>query len=369
MTDDSQRRDGPIRRRAGERRKDRETRRETADESGSKTATGGDEGGRDPLVVRRGTAGRRVFDPGSGPSGPRRTSAGESHGGGGRPGGHGGVRRRSPGSRAAGGRGRPDARGRDATDAKKLAEQREAEQLARDKGIPQPHALRVVRGEISLNEILKQLMRKERAQRLVERDGLDPGLAGQVASGHLTRERALLLQRMRKHRSHRIDRDAFKVAAIEQRRVAVAALAGSWQEGVVKDARTYELDLVEGEGLETLQKHDIMLLCDASDADAVRAAIEVDKDIRVQGLAGTPDREQRVRAPDEALIELVESGQTVRCVLRDGSILSGPIRSFGRWDLRIEVADGILVDVLFHALHPLSSEAWDGATSAASAAG
>jgi len=240
-----------------------------------------------------------------------------------------------------------------------VAKQQEtARQLAADKGIPQVHALRVVRGEVSLNVILKNLMRKERATRLVEKDGLEPGLAGQVASGHLSRERALELQRIRTFRKHRIDRDALKLAEIGELMIGVGCFDGSWAAGQVLEARTYEFDLspLGGGDKKLLQKHDVKLVCMAPVVEQLRALEVYDDAIREAGLGGTADRSERVRPTDARMLQLIESKEPVTCMLRDGSSLRGSLRSFGRWDMAIEVEGIGEVTILFHSLH--KSNAW-----------
>ncbi|MGM0578781.1 MAG: hypothetical protein ACQEXJ_23870 [Myxococcota bacterium] len=343
---------GPIRRRAGDRKrdrdKDRRPRERGAEGTGSGEGAGEEEGVRGPEVIRR--PARRVFEPGGG---KRRGSPG---------GGSGSPRvRKGKGGRppAQDGKSKPKSKPKDAA---KDKEQAEAQKLAQDKGIPPVHALRIVRGEVTLNEVLKALMRKERAQRLVERDGLDPGLAGQVASGHLSRERARIVQRIRAHRTHRIDRDILKVAEIEDAQVAVLAFGADWRVGRVVDARTYEIDFRPAEageeGAEVIQKHDVKAVCAPEDVERVRAATEVDGDVKAQELGGTADRGERVRPKDVLLLDCLEGEREVRCVLRDGQVIRGVVRAFGRWDMDLEVAGGARVTLLFHALHPATD--WGG---------
>jgi hypothetical protein len=233
-----------------------------------------------------------------------------------------------------------------------------ARKLAVDKGIPQVHALRIIRGEVSLNAILKNLMRKERATRLVERDGLEPGLAGQVASGHLSRQRALELQQIRTFRKHRIDRDALKLAEISQSMIGVGCFDGSWAAGQILEARTYEFDLAPLAGGETqlIQKHDVKLVCLAADVERLRE-VEVYHDaIREAGLGGTADRSERIRPTDGRMLQLIDTKEVVECVLRDGSSFRGSLCSFGRWDMAIEVEGVGGVTILFHSLH--KSNTW-----------
>lgn len=314
--------------------------------------------GTSPPTRAKAPIGRRVFDPGGDRSGPSP-----------RPG-------AAPAARAAGRGAAAPVKGarRDRTPppveapapspaasarAKaKLVEQEQARELAKDKGIPLVHALRVVRGETTLNDVLKALMRKERAQRLVEKDGLDPGLAGQVASGHLSRERALLIQRIRQHRSHRIDRDVIKVAEIDELSVAIRAFAEHWIAGRVLEARTYEFDFrpdgPEGAVMPviTLQKHNIKCVCAGEHLAQVRDAETIDEEARASGLAGTADRGERVRPSDEHMMGLLESKAQIVCLLRDGDRYEGTIRSFGRWDLDLQISEDVVITVMFHALHP-----------------
>jgi hypothetical protein len=353
---------GPIRRRAGERKRgdaDAPTPTPTPTVSSQTSAAPASPAGPRPeratmapgAGVAKRPAGRRVFDPAGGrsvtappPSGKPRKGTGPGP----KPG------AAAKGGAKAGAKGAKDGRPVSAD----VEEQERAKALATEKGIPQVHALRVLRGEITLNDVLKALMRKERAQRLVEKDGLDPGLAGQVASGHLSRERAILVQRIRKHRPHRIDRDALKLAEVGKTPIAFQTFEHPWVVGLVSEARTYEFDVrVAGAGdggSVTVQKHDVKLVAQPEHVAGIEAGAEVDAEVVAEHLAGTADRSARVRPEDNVLIDLVESAKVVRCVLRDGQLLVGHIRSFGRWDFDLELANGAQLTVMFHAVHPAS---------------
>ena len=350
---------GPIRRKAGERKREHDERQHPPAPVEPPEAPSASEEAPTPpppaAPARRVHApiGRRVFEPGERKHGPR--LGGERPAAAGPPPAE-GAARPAPKERAPAVT--PAAPPTTQRASAKAAEQEEAKELAKDKGIPLVHALRVTRGEVSLNDVLKALMRKERAQRLIERDGLDPGLAGQVASGHLSRERALLIQRIRQHRTHRIDRDVVKVAEVDELVVAVKAFGQPWVPGRVTEARTYEFDF-RPEGPEgtpipaiTIQKHDIKAVCLVEQLPAVTAAEGRSEEVVGLELGGTADREERVRPSDERMMEILEAGEAVECVLRDGDVYRGRLRSFGRWDLDLEVAEGVVVTLLFHALHP-----------------
>jgi hypothetical protein len=343
---------GPIRRRAGERKRGEA-------EVATPTTSDAEAAGQPAAPVVRQVVvpssaplqrpvGRRVFEPVGGrsistppPSGKPRKAAPAKPG--------------APAKSGAKGGAKPSGKDARAVSAD-TEEQERAKALAADKGIPQVHALRVIRGEVSLNDVLKALMRKERATRLVERDGLDPGLAGQVASGHLSRERAILVQRIRQHRPHRIDRDALKLAEVGKQPVAFQTFGNPWVEGLITEARTYEFDVRvtgAGEGAAAIvQKHDVKLVAQPEQVAGIESGSGVDPGVSAEHLAGTADRTARVRPEDEALIELVESAGLIHVVLRDGQLLVGRLRSFGRWDFDLELQNGAVVTVLFHAVHP-----------------
>jgi sRNA-binding regulator protein Hfq len=235
-------------------------------------------------------------------------------------------------------------------------EQQKAKKLAREKGIPPLHALRVVRGEVGINDVLKSLVRKDKTARLIAQDGLDHDLAGQVASGHLRLERAYELQRIRRFRVHRIDRDVIHIAAKAQGEIAFQAFDRSWQRGFVKESRIYEFDfVVEGQQASSesllVQKHDVKTVCSGADFEQVRDAMTIQSSIVEQKLAGTSDPKERVRPKDATMLTLIEEQTPIECILRDGMSYRGQIVSFGRWDFDLKLESSAVITIFFHALH------------------
>ena len=176
--------------------------------------------------------------------------------------------------------------------------------------------------------------------------------------GHLSRQRALELQRIRTFRKHRIDRDALKLAELNGTPVGIGCFDGTWASGTVLEARTYEFDLSgESEGTSQLiQKHDVKLVCAAESMAELRSRETYDAAIQEAGLAGTADRGERVRPTDARLLQLLDEQTEIACVLRDGSCCRGRVHSFGRWDMVILVEAVGEVTILFHALH--KSNTW-----------
>ena len=81
------------------------------------------------------------------------------------------------------------------------------------------------------------------------------------------------------------------------------------------------------------------IVCPAAVVAPLRKVEIFDDAVREAGLAGTADRSERVRPTDARLLQLIETEQAVTCVLRDGSSYVGRVRSFGRWDMSLDIDD------------------------------
>ena len=232
----------------------------------------------------------------------------------------------------------------------------QAQKLAKEKGVPLVHAYRILKGQTTLNDVLKGMMRKERFEQLVAREGVDRELAGQVASGHLPKQRAVLLTRMRTLRKQKLHIDGIKAAEVEKKKIGVSVFGKGWMLGRVRAARPYDFDFLadNAEKAEKLFKHDVKAVCTAEDFDAARNACEVDATIQKLGLAQTEDREQRVRPTDDTMLKFIDDQRIVRFTMRDGEQILGRLRSFGRWDAELVLEGGELVTVFFHGLHASS---------------
>lgn len=233
----------------------------------------------------------------------------------------------------------------------------QAQKLAKDKGVPLVHAYRILKGQASLNDVLKGMMRKERFDQLVAREGIDRELAGQVASGHLPKQRAVLLTRMRTLRKQKLHIDGIKAAELDKKRVALDLFGKGWTIGRVRAARPYDFDfLADGsEKVDKYFKHDVKALCQVEDLEAATRSTSRDERVGALGLAATEDREQRIRPEDDIMLRFIDDQRIVRFTMRDGEQLLGRLRSFGRWDAELVLDGGEIVTVFFHGLHKSSA--------------
>lgn len=232
----------------------------------------------------------------------------------------------------------------------------QAQKLAKEKGVPLVHAYRILKGQTTLNDVLKGMMRKERFEQLVTREGVDRELAGQVASGHLPKQRAVLLTRMRTLRKQKLHIDGIKAAEVEKKKIGVDLFGRGWMLGRVRAARPYDFDFLPdgAEKVDKLFKHDVKAVCTAEDFEAAQKACDVDAAVKKLGLAQTEDRSERVRPSDDIMLRAIDEQRIVRFTMRDGEQILGRLRSFGRWDAELVLEGGELVTVFFHGLHASS---------------
>ena len=247
-------------------------------------------------------------------------------------------------------------------DSEKEAERDEAQKLAQRTGVPLWGAFRVIRGEVSLNELLKSMMRREKFQRL-QKGGLDPDLAGHVASGSLPEWRANVLQEMRTAGRAKFTRDRIEMAHREKLPIAIWAFGhDDWQAGSITKARTYDFNFLPDSGDEnsTVFKHDVKMICHPDDLATLQTQRRFDKRVLNEGLGASRERKDRYRPTDEELSGARSKGKDIRWVFRDGTGLDGRVLAFGRWDVDIVVGgengEFAPATVFFHALHPATAK-------------
>jgi hypothetical protein len=239
-------------------------------------------------------------------------------------------------------------------------EQQEARDLAEKSGVPLWGAYRVIRGELTLNDLLKSMMRREKFKTLKSQHGLDADLAGHVANDSLPIWRAKLLQDMRGAGRSKFTRDRISIAHSEKLAVAVWCFgADEWIVGNITRCRTYDFDFKPTKGAGSkIHKHNIKALCHPNDVEAIDGACGVDAEVRALGLQSSKSREERYRPADQQLKTAKSREQAVKWVFRDGSTLIGNIFAFGRWDLDL-LTQGSTTTLFFHALHVSTNDQFD----------
>jgi hypothetical protein len=273
-----------------------------------------------------------------------------------------GPERRSGGPNRGGGKPQPKWKQERGPDPEKLARRKAAEELAESAGIPVPYAHRILQGQTTLNDVLQKLMRKAKLEGLVRDEGLDPSLAGQVAAGKLKLERAKVIHKMRQLRPHSVAKDGFALASETTEPVALQCFGGSWLSGHVTEAEIYEFDfkLAGTDETQRMVKHDVKMIVLAGEA-SVDALFGIDQEVATQGLEGTGEAAQRIKVPEDVLLDAVAQDSTLSLVCRDGTTVRGKVVCFSRWDIELSVppltgGDAVSVIVFNHSLHPKSAK-------------
>ena len=241
----------------------------------------------------------------------------------------------------------------------KEEEKKNAQDLATRTGVPLWGAYRIVRGETSLDQLLKSILRREKFKKLQTKDGLDPDLAGHVSSGTLPLWRAHALQEMRKVGRAKFTRDRLETSLRNGTPLALWRFGqDDWEVGRIIKARTYDvLFHVEGREPDLVFKHDLKMVCAPEDLEAARKACTKDDKVAGEGLGASRDRKERFRPTDEQLLEARQKGRALKWYFRDGTMVAGKIFAFGRWDLDLAIGTGGAT-LFFHALHPGTAKAF-----------
>jgi len=228
-------------------------------------------------------------------------------------------------------------------------EKAEATLLASRSGIPFPQALLVVRGELTLNEVLNRMWLADKRDRLV-REGLDPSLAGQVARGSLTLPRAHEIQAL-----WRMQQASFHSDSLREDRQAARFLLpfdGAPLVGAVVRVTRYDVVLVRPDGTAaTLKKHDLKAHGPSSALEPILAGLVPDPAVRDLALRASERLDDRFR-PTEALArEWAAARRPLRFTFRDGDTLVGvPIR-VALFEIEVDCGDGATACLMTHALY------------------
>ena len=231
-------------------------------------------------------------------------------------------------------------------------ERTKAKELAERTGVPLWGAYRIIRGETTLNDLLKSMMRREKFQRL-RGQGMDSDLAGHVSAGTLPAWRAKVLQEMRHAGRGKFTRDRIEMAHREELPLGLWRFGQDWAAGRVVHTRTYDFNF-QVDGVDepvTVFKHDVKMLCHPADLEAVVAARRFDKKVLKMGLGASRERKDRYRPTDEQLCAVRDAGKAAKWVFRDGTAVHGKIVAFGRWDADLVLEGDANASLFFHALH------------------
>ncbi len=219
-------------------------------------------------------------------------------------------------------------------------------------GIPRRLAQQVASGHRDLSDVLAEMARQEKVEKLIAEHELPRSLAVQVVLGQADLDAYLSKQRRHKYRAQQGWRSVFYEAQEDGQARTFAILGRSNRHLLVQDVHRYELDVVEQKGgeVERLHKLQVKLVYRSEDRKAVRKATGRDKaykDVQAEPAWRIQDR---YHCPDKLLYPWLESKVRVQLTTVEGDRIQGVIAWYSRYEITIEVKGGALLTVLRHAL-------------------
>ena len=256
---------------------------------------------------------------------------------------------------------REESQGKEGTQAK-------IHELMQRSGLPHGLAREVMEGTCTLNQALHRLMRREKAERLVRQHGFSLSAAFSVASGHTTVEDQLVLQGL----SHCEARQPDRSVLVDLRTSGGEGLFFVFGEepftARVSAVERYDvvLDVEGGSEGRRIQKHDIKFVSPDLLREDLDRLLSEEPSLLDQGLGSSKNYRDRFRSSKKVLFKHHRDRLPTRVVLRDGTVLTGFVGWFGKWEFELALLDprkkhqakakpsGSVV-IFRHALHSLQA--------------
>ena len=230
-------------------------------------------------------------------------------------------------------------------------EKTEAHKIVDRSGIPFNQALLVVRGVLSLNEVLKEMWALQRRDQLID-EGVLPTLAGQVARGRLLREKARLIQELWDIQKAPFGSDRLS-EFVEGPLMALSLFGKGMAGGTVTRLSRYDVTIRPENSAElvNLKKHELKFYCLAKNAADVLPLVGRDPRVASMNLGSSTDMMERFRPTEELAIDWVQNRRKMLFFFRDGEFMIGvPVR-VARFEIELDIGKGIPVTLLTHSLY------------------
>ncbi len=145
---------------------------------------------------------------------------------------------------------------------------------------------------------------------------------------------------------------AYVQKQIRKKTPMVFELYGEHIEGIISCRLTYTLAVVSvNEEVHHLEKLNIKYMYKRDEMAQVVQDIEVDTDLKAQNLISIVHKAERFQVDDRVLVRCRKEKIPVRLTLRGGEIITGVVRWFSQYDMKMLLAHGGNVIVFRHGLH------------------
>ena len=232
---------------------------------------------------------------------------------------------------------------------------KKAEEIAKRTGLGRREALRVASGKATVQQVLKEMLVREKLKAEVSKGELDPMYVPAIVGRQMTLDRAKFLTRLLKDEAWRSTASILEELVESGRKQAFVLF--DRKPFVAKVARISKYDVWfqkdEGGEPEQTEKHNIIVSCAVEELDELEASTQFDEDVRAKHLGASVSYKDRFRSDKEVLYRYHLSGEPVRVTFRDGRILTGRVGWFGRWEFELKVSDTCRPVVFRHAMYAL----------------
>ncbi len=227
-----------------------------------------------------------------------------------------------------------------------------AKSISAKTGIEMRYALKVAKGDTTVAAALKEMMIREKAKKLEEKYEIPRNHAMDVAQGKFTVEDALLLIDMQKSPEWRPEQSIL-IELNENREKCLFYRFGEEPfTAVVEEITKYDCRLASEEGEpREFPKHELMMAAYPDAAEELKKQIGTDEKVKALDLGPSTSYRDRFRSKKRILFKHHRDEIKTRITLRDGSVLTGTIGWFGKWEFLLRVNPRCEVVVFRHALH------------------
>lgn len=147
---------------------------------------------------------------------------------------------------------------------------------------------------------------------------------------------------------------AYVQKQIRKKTPMVFELYGEHIEGIISRRLTYTLAVVSVSGeVRHIEKLNIKYMYKRDEMPLVVQDIEVNTDLKAQDLVSIVHKSERFQVDNRVLARCRKEKIPVRLTLRGGEVITGIIRWFSQYDMKMILAHGGNVIVFRHGLHNL----------------
>ena len=220
----------------------------------------------------------------------------------------------------------------DRDSAAKVELRRAAAALTKEAGLPTNLAHQVALGNITLNDVVERLAKRDRVDALTRKHELPKSLATQIALGQADLDQVLIKRRLAAHLEANRDRSSLAAAAANNTLVVLGVHDAGLLRGHIREVGQYEvhLNLDSGESA-TVHKLRVKYMTDDVHAKGARNQIRRDKE-RPERCEPIWKPQDRYGCSDRRLFGFIDEQAEVQVTLLEGEVLRGLPSWMGRWD-------------------------------------